>query len=145
MLTDPQNPLHSEVIARRSSLKERVLNLMRDPSLITRQQDILLADRYDNFLSLYFYSPLQGRKYHVVPLGCNFSEEDRHRLFCYERNWEDEGYNESAPVIEMKDGRQVECGILNLDDLGDSERTEIEKGFYEVQRIMAEENATIEA
>ena len=78
------------------------------------------------------------------PLGSEIIES-RHLLFCYERNWEDEGYNDSAPVIEVKDGRQIECGILDLDDLGDLERAEIEKGFHEVQRIIAEENATIEA
>lgn len=43
----------------------------------------------------------------------------------------------------MKDGRQVECGILNLVDFEEAERAVLESGFNQIQRIIAEENATI--
>ena len=144
MFTDPKNPLHNEVISRREALKQRILDVMKDPQAIRDQQDMLFVEKYDSRIALFFYTPAKGRRYETVTLDCNLTEESRHRIFCYERNWEEEGYNQSTPVIEIKDGRQVECGILNLDDLDDKEREEIEFGFNQVQRIITEENATIE-
>lgn len=143
MLTDPQNPLHSEVLNRRYSLKERVLNLMRNPETILDQQDILFVERYDDFISIFLYSPSKERKYQTVPIGCSLGVESRHLLFCYERTWETEGYNDSAPVIEIKDGRQVECGILNLENSEETERVALEDGFNQIQRIIAGKDATI--
>lgn len=143
MLKDPQNPLHSEVLNRRYSLKERIVNLMKNPESILEQQDILFVERYDAFIAVYLYSPSKDRRYQTVPLGCNLTEQSRHLIFCYERSWETEGYNDSAPVIQLKDGRQVECGILNLEDFEEAERPVIEDGFNQIQRIIAEENATM--
>ncbi len=143
MFKDSQNSLHSEVLDRRQILKQRIVDLLKNPEFIVKQKDILFVEKYDNFLAFYFHSPIENKKYQAVPLGCSLTEESRYLLFCYERNWEKEGYNESTPVIEIKNGEQMECGILDLDDLDDVDKIEMEIGFDEVQRIIAEENATI--
>jgi len=145
MLTDFKNPLHSEVLDRRQTLKERTIHLMRNPVSILEQQDILFVEKYDNFLVIYLHCPFQDRKYQTVPLDCSLREEGRHLLFCYERNWEWEGYNQSAPVIQLKDGRQVECGILDLDSFDKADRAILEEGFDEVVAIIEKEHVTIEA
>jgi len=144
MFKDPRNPLDNRVIERRIALKERIENLLKNPESILEQQDILYVERRDeNFLAIYFYSPAKDRKYHTVPLDCNFTESGRHLVFCYERNWEAEGYNESTPVIETGDGKQIECGILDLDDFEETERAILEEGLNQVQRIIEIENATM--
>lgn len=142
MLVHSEIP-HCEVLQRRDALKEQILNLMKNPESIKNQEKILFVERYDNYLGLFFYSPVKDRVYQTVPLGCDITEESKHLVFCYERNWEEEGYNQSTPVIQLKDGRQIECGIINLDNFEAVEREEMEAGFNEVRRIMAEENATI--
>lgn len=144
MFTDFRNPLCSEVLDRRQVLKQEIVNLMRNPESILEQQDILFVEKYDNFLAIYLHYPLQDRKYQTVPLDCSLAEESRYLLFCYERNWEKEGYNQSTPVIELKDGRQVECGILDLNTFEETEKAILEKGFNEVVTIIEKEHATIE-
>lgn len=143
MLKDFQNPLRSEILDRRKILKERILGLIDNPESIKEEREVLFVERYGDYLAFYIYSPAQNRNYQTVAIDCNLTERSRHLVFCYERNWEEEGYNQSTPVIEMKDGRQIECGILNLENLKDEEKRKIEVGFNEIQRIIAEENATI--
>jgi len=149
MFTDPKNPRDSKILDRRDFLKQRIVTIMKNPELIIEQRDVLFVERYGNYLALFFHCPVANRKYETVPLDGNFvnyrkvPEESKQLLFCYERNWENEGYDKSVPVIEMKDGRQIECAMLNLDDFEVPERALLVEGFTQVRRIIEQENATI--
>ena len=142
MLVHAEIP-YGEVLRRRDALKEQILDLMKNPESIKNQEKILFVERYDNCLSLFFYSPVKDSVYHAVPVDCNITMESKHLIFCHERDWEERGCDDSTPVIQLKNGKQIECGILNLNNFEGPEREEIESGFNEVQRIIAEKNATM--